>query len=130
MDTETPIGERLALGGEVMVVGLATVFAVLIILWGVLVLFRIAFYDIPNKRKAEADAKQQALNEADYAADAASGASYDEPASEPVYGSNDGELVAAITAAVSAYRAAQNGAGASDAAVSTRFRVVSFKKIG
>lgn len=128
MDTETPIAERLALGGEVMLLGLGTVFAVLLILWGVLVLFRIVFYTIPNKRKAEADAKQQALNEADYAADAETELSYDEPEEADAV-VDDGEIVAAITAAITAYRAAQESEAVADAQ-SPRFRVVSFRKIG
>lgn len=48
--------ESFMVGVPVLVVGLAIVFAVLIILWGVLELFRVIFYEAP-KKKAEA-AKQ------------------------------------------------------------------------
>lgn len=40
-------------GLPVTALGLGTVFTILILLWGVLELFRVVFYDIPNKKNAE-----------------------------------------------------------------------------
>ena len=48
------IAEKLGQGFGVFVIGILVVFLVLIILMGVLTLFRIIFYDIPEKKKLKA----------------------------------------------------------------------------
>ena len=117
IDTSVPLSERMGVGLELLVVGMGTVFAVLIILWGLLALFKVVFYDLKNKAKTAPKAKEEPKAE---------------PAPAPVpapAASDDGELIAAITAAVSAYLDAEaqaNGMTACD----TRFRVVSFRRAG
>ena len=103
------IVERLGEGGVVLVQGLITVFGVLAILWGVLALFRVFFYDIPEKRKSKKENK--AVEEAPVQAPVI-------PASES---EDEGAIVAAITAALSEYFA-ESGE------YSGGFRVVSFRK--
>ena len=118
-----PVGEgtawadRLArftgLGIQTFLLGICTVFAVLAILWGCLEVFRYVFYTIPEKKKAEA------------AANVAPVAPAVEAEPEVVETSDDGEIVAAIIAAITAMRsdeAAENGVAPG------AFRVVSFRK--
>ena len=50
IDRGVPMAERLLLGLQTTLLGLGTVFSVLIILMGVLLLFRLFFYSIPNRR--------------------------------------------------------------------------------
>ena len=45
--------DKLMYGLNVSFIGIVTVFAVLAIIMGVLYLFRLYFYDIPNKKKSE-----------------------------------------------------------------------------
>ena len=117
IDTSVPMSERMAVGLELLVVGMGTVFAVLIILWGLLSLFKVVFYDLKNPNaKPAPKAKEEPKPEP-------------APAPAPVAQSDDGELIAAITAAVTAYLDAEaqaNGMTACD----TRFRVVSFRRAG
>ena len=89
--------------------GVVTVFAVLCIVWGALVVIRIFLHDIPARRAA---AKEQAP-----AAPAAPVA----PPAPVVASTDDTLLVAILTAAVAAFRAEE---GDSD----TGFRVVSFNR--
>ena len=104
-------GEKILNGLTVVVVGIAGVFSVLAIIWGVLALFKVFFYDIPEKKKA-AKIKAQAPVEAAPAAT-------EEPAVEEA---DDTQLIAVITAAIAAYTADSTGA-------SLPFRVVSYKRV-
>lgn len=45
--------DKLMYGLNVSLIGIITVFAVLALIMGVLYLFRLYFYDLPNKKKAE-----------------------------------------------------------------------------
>ena len=112
-DGVKPLGERLGDGLQVFVIGMLAVFGVLAVLWGVLVLFKIAFYDLPEKKKAEA-AKKALENTPAPAAPAAA----PEAASEE----DDTQLIAVITAAIAAYTA-DCGKQA------LPFRVVSYKRL-
>lgn len=103
-------GEKIINGLIVVVVGLAGVFAVLAIIWGVLALFKVFFYDIPEKKKA---AKIKAAPAPTPVAEAPV-----EAAPE----ADDTQLIAVITAAIAAYTA-ENGSGA------LPFRVVSYKRV-
>ena len=47
-----PMGERMALGLQTTLLGLGTVFAVLVILMVVLLLFRLFFYTIPKAARS------------------------------------------------------------------------------
>ena len=97
-------GETLAFGGEVVLVGVLVVFAVLGLIWACLTVFKIAFYDLPTKRSSSS-VKQAATQEEDFT---------------PVYSANDDdEIVAVIAAAIAA---------AESESVGTKFRVVSFRR--
>ena len=97
--------------GQMTLLGMLMVFAVLAILWGVLAIFKLVFAGKTPKEKKPEPVKAAPKAEAKAA-----------PVPQQ---SNDAELVAIITAAVAAYR--QNeGAPASDGS----FRVVSFKRVG
>ncbi len=106
-------GEAISYSLSKSLFGLLMVFGILALLWGFLVLFKIAFYTIPNKRKAKSE-KIKDEKTAPVKADSAM-------ETVPSAPSNEGEIVAAITAAISAFR------GASGESVGG-FRVVSFKK--
>lgn len=110
--------ERLALAGQVVLIGLGMVFAVLALLWGILALFGKV---MTRTKKQTAPAEPVAPVEP--AAPVA-----EEPvadAAATVAETDDGELIAVITAAVAA-------AIESDEELSSHFasgfRVVSFKK--
>ena len=107
--------ERLGLAGRMILQGVGMVFLVLAILWLVLLVFKKVFYKDPAKAtKKEAEPAPAPV------------ASAVEPAPVPVVAASadDGALIAAITAAVSAYIE-------SDPALTSQFaggfRVVSFK---
>ena len=108
------------LGIQTFLLGVLTVFSVLAILWGCLEIFRYFFYTVPERKKAEEKVALSAKNEA--------APVVSEPVQETVSApvSDDGEIVAAIIAAITAMRndeAAENGELAPGA-----FRVVSFRK--
>lgn len=81
-----PLSEALAMGGETTLLGLAIVFAVLIILMLVLMLFKVVFYKDPSKQTVSVDTAESV-----------------EPAAEIMENTTDEEeLVAVLTAAVAA----------------------------
>ena len=98
------IGDKLLYGGQMVLIGMCTVFAVLILLWLTLVLFKLFFHDIPAGRKN----KQKEIK------------------AEPVpeyqvsENSNNEEIIAVIAAAIAM---AENECGGNK-----QFRVVSFKR--
>lgn len=99
------IGDKFAFGGMMLGIGMLAVFAVLCILWGALVLFKIAFYDLPAKKKAE---------EAPIAPTPAT------PVVMPAPVANeDEELIAVFAAAIAMAESECQGA---------KFRVVSFRR--
>ncbi|MBE6605124.1 MAG: hypothetical protein E7639_05415 [Ruminococcaceae bacterium] len=103
------LGERIAYAGRMALIGMVTIFAALSILWGALALFRIGL--------AAAD-KRRAAKSASTAAPAAAAAPTPTPTAD------DGEVVAAITAAISLMLAEENGGSA------PAFRVVSYRRSG
>ena len=96
--------ETLGFGAMMLGIGMLAVFAVLCILWGALILFKIGFYDLPSKKKAEKAAEAPAPVAAAPVA--------------PVQ--NDEEELIAVFAAAIAMAESEN-AGA-------KFRVVSFNR--
>lgn len=105
--------------GQMLLLGMGAVFAVLGILWCVLSVFKLVFSEKPTVKK-----KMVKDNESEIHVSV--------PASEhtaPTYviEPDDGtdQLVAVITAAIAAYRAAEEPELAGSA-----FRVVSFKRVG
>ena len=104
-------GARLAFAGKMTLIGLGAIFAVLAILWGAIEVFH--FFLEKGNKKSET---------------AANGNSQ-EPTVAPVQPqaqTDDGQLVAVISAAVAAYLDAES----SDGTNSKGFRVVSFKRVG
>ncbi|HOQ14567.1 MAG TPA: OadG family protein [Bacillota bacterium] len=120
MSNDAPIGDRLLEGLKVTVLGLATVFLVLAILWLLLYFFKLIFYR-PSK------------NTDDDTPVSIAGAKYEPPAFPPKAAnqataaspaqSNDAELIAVITAAIEAYAESEGLPRGS-------LRVVSFKRSG
>ena len=92
----------LSFGGQTTLIGMATVFSVLIIIWGALVVFKLFLYDIPNKKKT--------------ASPVVTTPAVQETAPEM---KDDSEIIAVIAAAIAAAEAESNGA---------KFRVVSFRR--
>ncbi len=115
IDRGVPMAERLLLGLQTTLLGLGTVFSVLIILMGVLLLFRLFFYSIPNRRCKDKSAAELSVKNKSEAA----------VSSLPV-SDNDGEIIAAITAAVSLYLEAESAEHGAEEKIS--FRVVNFRR--
>jgi Na+-transporting methylmalonyl-CoA/oxaloacetate decarboxylase gamma subunit len=114
--TGMPIGERVAYALRMLIVGLGAVFAILALLWGILVLARILLHDMPARRK---DKSSNVTVVAEPATPAPAPAPA--PAAQPVAQDN-GALIAVITAAVSAAMAEEGTLPAGG------FRVVSFRR--
>lgn len=105
INADSTFAERALFGGEVMLIGMAVVFGVLLLLIGILQLFKL----FGNK---EAKVKEETAKPAAPVAPVATAV--------PATGSNEEESVVAIaTAAIAAYR------GESDCA----FNIISIKKI-
>ena len=119
-ETEKSFGDRLAEAGMVTLEGMGMVFAVLALLWGVLEIFRVVMQK-SEKKKTEKSAKQTVVSEA---TEQQPGHVNAETVTAESTG-DDGELIAAITAAVAAYLASEEGA-----AYAGGFRVVSFRRSG
>ena len=100
------IGEAALFGGAVLLIGMATLFGVLILLWLCLVAFKFFFHDLPARHTSSARAE---VAPAPVAA----------APTAPVQNSDD-EIVAVIAAAIAMAESENEGA---------RFRVVSFKRI-
>lgn len=119
--------EAWAFAGQVTLLGMAMIFSVLAILWGVLAIFKLIFAGkTPKEPKAPREPKATARKTAEAepipddvmtAVLAASIQAYEEDQAR-----NDTALIAILTAAVAAYRAEEGTDGG--------FRVVSFKRAG
>ena len=105
-----PMGERLAYAGKMLVIGMGTVFAALIILWIALTLFRTAVTSSTGKKKKKAPVI--VLEDTPPA----------EAVTPIIMKDDDDAIVAAITAAVAATLAEENGGAVKG------FRVVSFRR--
>ena len=99
--------ERLSLAGQMTLIGMGMIFAVLGLLWAVLAVFKLVFARPKKEKKTEAPAIAPAVVEEAVVEEAA----------------NDDELVAVITAAVAAYMAQEEPEVAANG-----FRVVSFRR--
>ena len=110
MDFSQPIAEfadKLTFGGMMLGIGMLAIFAVLCLLWGALVLFKIGFYDLPAKKKATAEAPAAPAPVAPVTVAAIPAANEDE------------ELIAVLAAAIAMAESENLGA---------KFRVVSFRR--
>ncbi len=97
----TTFGDTVLLGAQVMLIGVATVFSVLILIMGILMIFKTVF---SGEKKVEQKKAPTVVPPA--------------PVAAPVQ-SNDGEIIAVIAAAI-AMAESEFAAG--------KFRVVSFKR--
>lgn len=100
MDFTIPMSERLVIGIQTLGLGMGIVMFVLALLWGVLELFKFVFYN-DNRHKESVPVQPENHETA----------------------ANDDEIITAITAAITAYRAASSAGEYTGG-----FRVVSFKK--
>ena len=107
-ESSAGLSENLRIGAEVALMGIGITFAILILLWGILELFRVLFSKKSNPEKTESLPETSLQTSA--------------PA-EQAQETDGGELIAVITAAVEAYRASEEGD-----APRRGFRVVSFRK--
>lgn len=111
--------QRIEYAITVTLQGMLMVFAVLALLWGVVAIFKVVLHDIPEKRAA----KKKALS----AAVAQAAAPQEQPAEvAPAPVEDDGEIVAAITAAIAVMLQSEEYKGQFESG----FRVVSFKRKG
>ena len=97
------LGDVLSFGGQMLLIGMATVFAVLCIIWLCLVIFKYAFQNIGNAKKAD-KIEAETAKTVEIA---------------PIRMTADEEIVAVIAAAI---------AMAESESSDTKFRVVSFKR--
>ena len=111
-----PMDERLGYALRMLIVGLGMVFVVLALLWGVLELSRVVFYDTPRRRREEE------IEAAHSKAAPAPVAPTPAPVPAAPAQTNNAVLIAVITAAISAAMAEEGSAPAGG------FRVVSFRR--
>ena len=111
-------GEAWAEAGKVTLLGMVMVFAVLALLWGVLAVVKMFFVKGKSEEAPEKKAEPVSVKAAPEKKPA--------PAVAPSTGDNEA-LIAVITAAITAYRASEEGM---DSAAASGFRVVSFKRAG
>ena len=110
-------GEALGYGLPLYLFGFCVVFFVLALLWGILTLFKLFFYTIPHNKKnsdSSAPAKDSSSVQKTEMTSSGAAAAVLDPSQA------DNEIVAAITAAIEAFRSQNGSVGG--------FRVVSFKK--
>ena len=108
------LSEKFSLSGEMLLRGMGTVFLVLAILWGIIALFSV-FSGTAEKKPAAEKKPQAPVKKAEPKPEPAPA-----PAPAPAQ-TDDGALIAAITAAIEAYRAEEGLSG-------LPYRVVSFKR--
>ena len=95
------LGTAALFGSAMVLIGMATIFAVLCLLWGCLAIFKIVFHDLPAKKAAKATVEAEA------------------PIAISESTSSDDEIVAVIAAAI---------AMAESECSDTKFKVVSFTR--
>ena len=116
------LGQRFEYAMQGTATGMVMVFAVLGLLWGIVSLSRVIFYDIPNKKKAAAEKAEKKEEVAPVVATTPSEAPVVAPVETDAM--DDGELAAIITAAVAAMLVSEEYKNEFVGG----FRVVSFKR--
>ncbi len=112
-----PFGERVAYSLRMLIVGLGAVFAILALLWGVLVLSRILLHDMPARRREQSNSVGVVVKPT-----APAPAPAPAPVAPQPVAQDNGALIAVITAAVSAAMAEEGTTPPGG------FRVVSFRR--
>ena len=100
----TSLGDKFVYGGQMLLIGMATVFIVLIALWLALTLFKLFFHDLPSRQKNATKEEKTEVS----------------PVSQVTEANETEELIAVIAAAIAM---AENECGGNK-----QFRVVSFKR--
>lgn len=95
------LGRAAVFGGAILLIGMATIFAVLCIIWLCLILFKVVFHDLAVKKSSAPKSEAQA------------------PVEPQVVATDDNEIIAVIAAAIAMAESESTGA---------KFRVVSFKR--
>lgn len=99
------LGDAFLFGGSILLIGMASVFSVLCILWIFLAIFKLVFHDLPKKKAArKKDAPVVTAIER----------------VEETPKTDDGEIIAVLAAAIAMAESENSG---------MKFRVVSFKRI-
>lgn len=120
LDAGLTLAEKFALSGEMLLSGMGTVFMALIILWGCLSLFKV--FSVPEKpAKASKQEVKPAPKAAEKPVPAPVSTPVEEPAPEAPAQTDDAAVIAAICAAIEAYRTEEGLSG-------LPYRVVSFKR--
>lgn len=94
--------EAIGFGGEMLLIGMGAIFAVLGIIWVILSMFK-TFFATSNKKASPKSSATPVM-----------------PAPAPVYATQDAEIVAVIAAAIAMAESESGG--------NTKFRVVSFRR--
>ncbi len=110
--------ERIKYAVSVTLQGMLMIFAVLALLWGVVAVFKVFLHDIPNKKAAKSKALAKAVAEV--------AAPVEQESEIAAAEADDGEIVAAITAAIAATLSSEEYKGQ----FASGFRVVSFSRKG
>jgi len=117
LDAGLSLAEKFSLSGEMLLRGMGTVFMVLVILWGCLSLFKVfSAPEKPAKTPAPKPEAKSAPAVSEKKPEAAPATVEEVPAQ-----TDDGAVIAAICAAIEAYRAEEGLSG-------LPYRVVSFKR--
>lgn len=95
--------ETLLFGGKILLIGMLTVFAVLFIIWGALVVFKRVFHDLPASKSPKKIGNEIAAATDD----------------TPYITTDDGEIIAAIAAAIATAESESGG---------VKFKVVAFRR--
>ena len=106
VDISKPIegfGDKLLYGGQMLLIGMLTVFGVLATLWITLIIFKLCFHDLAHKRTAAKEIKADPV-----------------PVYQAPVASDDDEIIAVIAAAIATAE--------SECGSNKQFRVVSFKR--
>lgn len=117
LDAGLSLADKFSLSGEMLLRGMGTVFMVLVILWGCLSLFKVFSAPEKSAKAPKAEAAKPAPKEEKKTVPAPAPA---EPAPAPAQ-TDDAAVIAAICAAIEAYRAEEGLSG-------LPYRVVSFKR--
>ncbi len=101
----TQLGDAFLFGGSILLIGIATVFAVLCILWICLTIFKLVFYTIPAKKTAKKKITPVVM-----------------PVEKDIESkkTDDDEIVAVIAAAIAMAESDLSG---------VKFKVVSFRRV-
>ena len=96
------LGNAAVFGGAILLIGMLTIFIVLIIIWFALALFKFAFHDLAAKRESSASVKDEPA-----------------PVAPAVQATEDTEIIAVIAAAIAMAESESSG---------RKFKVVSFRR--